>query len=136
MVMQIDFRVEEIMHFIGLWTHFSWMLLEVQHPVENHATWYDLGNKWTCIVLSRKSQVLIRSKPDDLVSSWSFGSNLFAPINMCLVFPKLAYVHFMILSQSIFSTSHDPFNISISGHFCLTTSLTVLSIPMCIKIFF
>lgn len=56
------------------------------------------------------------------------------PINMCLVFPKLACVHFTILSQSIFPTSHDPFNSSIPGHFCLTTSLTLLSVPMCIEI--
>lgn len=132
--MLIDsFRVEEILHSLGLWPHFPWMPLEVLHPVENHTTWCDLGNMWACIVLSGKSQVLIRSEPDDLVvSSWSFGFNLFASRQHVLTISKasLCQPHSWILSQSVFPPSHNPFTISIPGPFCLTTSL--LPAPMCI----
>ena len=129
-----SFRVEEIMHFLGWWLHFPQMLLKVLHPVEHRTTWCDLGSKQLALrwvenpeSSSDQSLMILSSHQDHLDSIY------LPPVNLCSEISKVSFcqLHTRILSQSAFPTSHDPFNISIPGRFCPTTSLTLLSVPMC-----
>lgn len=133
MALLIDlFQVEEILHSLGLWPHFPWMLLEVLHPLENYTPWCDLGNKWACIVLSGKSRL------NQIRARWSCCLIEIIWIQfICLPSTCTHYFQSQLMSTSLLdpfsvysSPSHNPFTISISGLFCLTTSL--LPAPMCI----
>lgn len=77
------------------------------------------------------------------ISSWSFEFHLFATTTppprrqqhvLSISKASLCQLNIRIPSQSVFPTSHDTFNIYMPGPFCLTTRLTLLSVPMCIGV--